>query len=181
MANSKLPRGRPVIPIDWDVVDEHLYAGCDGRTIASKLGINEDTLYNRVKEQFGVIFSVYSAWKCQMGDDILKKAQFDKATGKTRKGDTTLLTFLGKVRLKQRENPEMVTSPNDPNLDFADAYMKSEAAKKQLEDRLAELEEQLRALKPQTDPIIQRSDEEIQYLGGGCPIGQDLLEHSETD
>jgi len=89
--------------------------------------------------------------------------------------------FLGKVRLKQREHEEIVTSPQDSNLNFADAYIKAEHERAHMAKELLALREELNALKPKTDPVIQRSDEEIQYLGGSSQIGQDLFEHSEVN
>lgn len=170
--------GRPDISIDWKLVCEELEAGSSGPQIADKLGIHSHTLYRRVEEKYEMNFTDFRAIKLSAGDDLLRKAQFDKAIGRSKKGDTVLLTFLGKVRLKQRENPEITSSPNDQNLDFADAYMKSESRNKALEIQISELEERLSAFKPQADSIIQRSDETVQHLGRGSSIGQNLFEHS---
>jgi hypothetical protein len=99
----KKPLGRPRAEIDWKVVDDYLECGCSGAEIAARLGISGDALYNRVEEEFKTNFSAYSQQKKQSGEVLLKKAQFDKAIGRTEHGDNTLLIWLGKTRLDQRE------------------------------------------------------------------------------
>lgn len=94
---------RPEIPINWDKVDELLEAGCSGVQVAASFGLHPDTFYRRIQEKYNMGFTEYYAVKNQHGEAQLIAAQHQKAIGKTRKGDTTLLTYLGKVRLKQRE------------------------------------------------------------------------------
>lgn len=95
----KLPRSRPIIPIDWDQVDKLLMSGCLGTEIASAIGCCPDTLYQRTLQEKGMIFSEYSRKKKEKGDTILRHAQFAKAA----KGDNTMLIWLGKLRLGQRD------------------------------------------------------------------------------
>jgi hypothetical protein len=52
-------KGRPVIPIDWKIVENLLQADCSGVQVAAYIGISEDTLYGRVKKEKGMIFSTY--------------------------------------------------------------------------------------------------------------------------
>lgn len=94
-----LPRARPKIPIDWDQVDKLLMSGCLGTEIASSIGCCVDTLYDRTFQEKGVIFSAYAREKKEKGDTILRHAQFAKAA----KGDNTMLIWLGKLRLGQRD------------------------------------------------------------------------------
>jgi len=106
------PNGRPQKHIDWNVVDEWLEAEAVGTSIANHFGIHPSTLYERCIMEKGMGFTEYSQLKKIDGDTNLKKKQYDKALGKTEKGDNTLLIFLGKARLKQREtHPENNVDP----------------------------------------------------------------------
>lgn len=107
----KRPVGCPPKEIDWDQVDMLLIKGCVGTKIADALGICANTLYDRCEKEKGVSFSIYSQQKRTIGDNILNAAQFDKAIGNTEKGDTTLLIWLGKVRLEQRESVAVTVAP----------------------------------------------------------------------
>lgn len=90
---------RPEKPIDWDLVDELLVAGCLGTEIAPHFNLHPTTFYNRVEEKHGMSFTNYSCEKCSQGDSILRKVQFDKAVN----ADSTMLIWLGKNRLKQSD------------------------------------------------------------------------------
>lgn len=176
--------GRPPIPLDWQKIDEDLEAGCTGVQIAASFGIHRDTLCDRVKDRYGMDFSAYSALKLRAGDDLIRKAQFDKAIGKSKKGDTTLLTFLGRTRLKQVEaQPEKVHEaiPNDSNLNYADAYIKSEADKIEMAREIAKLREEISAFKPKTDTGLFPSNEKIQHMGGGSQVGENIFEYPKAD
>lgn len=91
---------RPQKPIDWAKVDQLLLAGCTGTEIAPHFDIHVENFYLRVQEQYGMGFTGYSALKRQQGDSLLKAKQFEKAM----KGDNTLLIWLGKTRLNQKED-----------------------------------------------------------------------------
>ncbi|MFA6201394.1 MAG: hypothetical protein WC679_13415 [Bacteroidales bacterium] len=99
LGEEKLPLGRKQIAIDWNEVDRLMIAGCTGIQIAASLGICEDTLYNRCKADKKKDFSAYLAEKRQKGDSNLLSKQYDVAID----GNTTMLVWLGKQRLKQRE------------------------------------------------------------------------------
>lgn len=94
---------RPLIPIDWNKVDELMMAGCLGTEIAAFFCMHHDTFYRRVEEQYGVSFTQYIQQKRQSGDSLLKAVQYAKAVGLSDKGDNALLIWLGKVRLEQKE------------------------------------------------------------------------------
>lgn len=98
----KKPRGYPPTPIDWDKVDRWLECGCLGTEVAASLGIHPDTLYNRCEEEKGIVFSAYSKEKKSSGDKLLRQKQMEIAM----KGDKTMLLWLGKQRLGQRDTPE---------------------------------------------------------------------------
>lgn len=89
--------------IDWDKVDEHLQARCSGAAIARQLGIHSNTLYQRCKEDKGVEFVTYQQEKRAEGDDMLRLAQFKEAI----KGNTSMLIWLGKQYLDQRDKSDL--------------------------------------------------------------------------
>lgn len=95
---------RPQIPIDWKIVDRCLQSACNGVEIAGLLGCHPVTLYERCLQEKGVTFTEYGAQKRSNGDALLKLEQMALAlTGKG--GDKTMLVWLGKQRLGQREDP----------------------------------------------------------------------------
>ena len=103
---------RPELPIDWDRVDDLLAAGCFGNEIAAVFGMHQNTFYDRVLEKFKVTFTEYSQAKRARGEAALREVQFNKAIGVTKKGDNTMLIWLGKQRLNQRESvSEFTVSP----------------------------------------------------------------------
>jgi hypothetical protein len=96
--------GRPKAEIDWKRVDELLQADCSGAGIAATLGIAPCTLYDRCLTDKGIPFSSYSQQLNSKGESLLKEVQYLKAMS----GDNTLLVWLGKVRLKQKEHQDEV-------------------------------------------------------------------------
>lgn len=93
------------IPIDWEKVEAYLSYGCSGVEIASQLGINRDTLYDAVKREKNMMFSAYSSIFYEKGNSLLREAQFKKAVIGA---DNSMLIWLGKQRLDQREHKEEV-------------------------------------------------------------------------
>jgi len=96
--------GRNLAVIDWEKVDQLLVSGQKGTEVAAFLGIHPTTFYRRVEEDKGVSFTEYLQQKRSHGDGLLKTQQFAKAMGYTEKGDNTLLIWLGKTRLEQKEH-----------------------------------------------------------------------------
>jgi hypothetical protein len=92
---------RPQIPIDWDEVDYMLEYGALGTTIAAKFAMHPNTFYDRVEEKYKMSFTEYSQLKRSVGDDTIKEAQYRKAVKKL---DNTMLVWLGKQRLGQKDN-----------------------------------------------------------------------------
>ncbi len=109
--SPKRPTGRPRANIDWDIVDSHLVAGCCGTEIAGLLGVYPDTLYERCEEEKLTTFTAYSQQKKASGEALLRKKQFDKAMGFTETGDNTLLIWLGKARMGQKETSDVNLTP----------------------------------------------------------------------
>jgi hypothetical protein len=102
LSNIHLPPNRPSIPINWDLVDNYLVAGCPGTEIAGIIGCHPETLYDRCVQEKGICFSEYSAKKRSKGDGLLRAKQFSEAL----KGDRGMLIWLGKNRLGQKDNPQ---------------------------------------------------------------------------
>lgn len=141
---------RPPKEINWKIVDNMLEAGCNGMQIASHFDMHHDTFYQRVQDEFGASFTAYSSLKRQKGEASLILAQHMKALGITKLGDNTLLMFLGRVRLNQDEHKDITIAPNDNLMNFADAYIKAEAQRLELANKLQLLEEKLNALSSQS-------------------------------
>jgi len=100
---------RPEKPIDWELVDELLLAGCTGIEIAPNFDMHYETFYDRVRAKYNIGFTEYCSLKRSQGDSILRKVQYDKAAS----GDNTQLIWLGKNRLKQSENPQEVAATQE--------------------------------------------------------------------
>lgn len=102
---------RPLKPIDWEMVDDLLISGCLGTEIAPFFDMHPETFYDRVLIEKGVGFTEYSSKKKAHGEAILRDVQFKKAIGLSDKGDNTLLIWLGKNRLNQRETAVVEVAP----------------------------------------------------------------------
>jgi hypothetical protein len=137
---------RPELPIDWEWVDEHLQAGCIGTDIAAKFAMHPTTFYRRVEERFHMSFTQYAQEKKSCGDNLLRKAQFEKALDK----DNTMMVWLGKNRLEQRDTPEKVnTAPNDSMLSLLQDLLNEN---QKLKTQLAQ---------SKTDPVLPGSDPQV--------------------
>jgi hypothetical protein len=104
---------KPQIPIDWKIVDELLMCGCLGTEVAAHFGIHPDTLYLRCDELYKMTFSAYAAQKRSHGQAMVRLAQFQKALGMSKKGDNTLLIWLGKNMLGQKDQPTAMDVTDD--------------------------------------------------------------------
>lgn len=115
---------RPEKNIDWHKVDQLLLADCMGTEIAPHFDMHPETFYRRVEEKYGMGFTQYCAEKKKSGDSILRAKQYEHAL----KGNITMLIFLGKVRLKQREEDTKEIAPNESSLSDATALAKENHA-----------------------------------------------------
>ena len=95
--------GRPEAIIDWNKVKKYLQAQCDSVGIAGLLGISVDTLYNRCKTDNNMDYSAFAAEKKSEGKELLRGKQFSVAM----EGDKTMLVWLGKQYLQQRDKSEI--------------------------------------------------------------------------
>lgn len=122
--------GRPKIIIDWEKVDLFLEAGCSGAQVAHNLGFDPNTLYAKCVEEKGISFSEYSTQKSSKGEAELTVHQYLKALGKVEAGDNTLLIWLGKTRLKQKEHEDQViTKEVESKFDQLMTQMQKDKAK----------------------------------------------------
>jgi hypothetical protein len=147
--------GRPEIPLDWAKIDRLLSAGCPGTEVASHFNIHPDTLYNRVQEKYGVTFTAYSAEKKQKGHSLVRVKQFYKAVDG--EGDTSMLIWLGKNLLGQRDSHIEQQAPHHELLSVLLSDIKS------LKEKLEEVEkirfEENKALSQDTAPKMIASQE----------------------
>jgi len=112
--------GRKFKPIDWDIVDKLLEAGCPGTEIAPHFGVHYETLYDRAYTDHGIMWTEYSQQRRSKGDSNLRVKQYQEAM----KGDRGMLIWLGKQRLDQRERYESKVEhsglPAIPVVNFGD-------------------------------------------------------------
>ncbi len=114
---------RPEKPIDWDLVDTLLVSGCNCVEIAAHFQIHPTNFGIRLEKKYGMGYTTYAYEKRKQGDSLLKHTQYMKALGKSDKGDNTLLIWLGKNRLEQRETP-LETNFSEESLNQFGALMK---------------------------------------------------------
>lgn len=123
-ANEKL--------VNWELVDTLLLSGCTGTEIASHFNMHHDTFFRKLEKEKGVAFTAYCQEKRSKGDSLIKHQQFLKALGKTTEGDNTMLVWLGKNRLGQKENPDQESTEQAKEhlktaMDLIDALQKDKA------------------------------------------------------
>ncbi len=126
---------RPEKLIDWEKVDKLLIAGCMGTEIAPHFDMHVQTFYNKVLEQYKMCFTEYSALKRQQGNSLLRAKQYEKAM----KLDNTMLIWLGKQNLGQKDTIERDASPNDKQLDQTLEISKLQYEKDQLSKELDDI------------------------------------------
>ena len=105
------------------MVDNFLKAQCDGVGIASYFGISPDTLYRLTKERYNIGFDDYRRQKQSEGCELLRAKQFQSAMA----GDKTMLVWLGKQYLHQRDKSDLTTDgeklqSSAPTIVFVDNF-----------------------------------------------------------
>ena len=99
--------GRPTIEIDFKKVDALCSVFCTCQEIVALLNTFDencsyDTVERRIKEKFNVTFAEYVKQKQNaFGKPKLRKAQWDLGM----EGNSTMLIWLGKQYLDQRDKP----------------------------------------------------------------------------
>ena len=105
MEDIKTKMGRPRKEIDWVQFDKLCYIQCPLTEIAAWFECSVDNIENKVKEAHGVSFSVYSAQKRGPGKTALRRRQYEAAMA----GDRTMMIWLGKQWLDQKEKQDITT------------------------------------------------------------------------
>lgn len=91
--------GRPEKVIDWKLLDSILQFGARLIDCSEVLEMSDDSIQNKIKEEFGCTFSEYRERKMSKMRMRLLQKQFDVAMA----GNTALLIWLGKQHLGQTD------------------------------------------------------------------------------
>ena len=102
--HNKKGAGRPIVKIDWSIVNSLLEADCEGTEIAAFLGIVPSTLYQRCLKDNKIIFSEYLQQKKAKGNSLLKAKQYESAV---KDKNISMQIWLGKQRLGQKEKTDI--------------------------------------------------------------------------
>lgn len=86
---------RKPIAIDWDKVDKALRCMVDGKDIADKLGISDDTLYRACKREKKMLWQNYAAQFYASTRELLREMQINRAVGYKRKVSKAFNTAQG--------------------------------------------------------------------------------------
>ena len=112
--------------IDYKILDNLCLIQCTGEECASILGMDYDTLNNRLKEDTSSGFSDYYAQKSAGGKVSLRRKQYQKAV---EEGNPTMLIWLGKQWLGQKDGTEQEAGAAKPltiNFEVADGRTRTE-------------------------------------------------------
>ncbi len=99
MAEEKNKGGRPKKQLDYDMIEKLALIQCTQDEIASCLGVNVKTL--RADERFVDLYKMGQ----EKGKMSLRRWQYDCA----KKGNSSMLIWLGKQYLGQKENLDITT------------------------------------------------------------------------
>lgn len=131
--------GKPIIHIDWKIVDLRLEAGNCGTEIADFLGIHSDTLYERCQNEKGSTFSAYAQRKKKQGDLNLAYKQYIKAIGPDihcpAHGSEKMLIHLGMDRLGQMKKESVQHSGEVKHTVVVSNYTLSEEEREELKKK----------------------------------------------
>jgi hypothetical protein len=100
---------RPPKPINWDLVEKKMEAGCSAMEIAGSIPIDINNFYDNFKKHFGKGFADFADEFRKAGDGNLRYVQYAKALG----GSMPMLTILGRERLGQGKEVEGLPPNND--------------------------------------------------------------------
>lgn len=94
--------GRPRKELDWDEFKKLCELHCTRREVAQWFQVSEDTIDRRCLEEFDLPFASYYEENKVGGKISLRRRQFEKAMD----GDTSMLIWLGKNWLDQKDKVE---------------------------------------------------------------------------
>lgn len=98
---------RQARPIDWEKVGRMFIGGANITQAAASVGVSRNTLYTRCRTDNKMPLDVYWKEKHEEGNNMLHIAQYEKAIEDK---NPTMLIWLGKQRLGQKENVETATT-----------------------------------------------------------------------
>ena len=111
----KIKDGRPRIEFDekdWRLIENLCGHMCTKEEISSILGVSEDTLDRRIKEEYDCTFAVYFNKHSSKGKVSLRRHQFKLAEA----GNPTMLIWLGKQYLGQTDKQEVDNRSSDGSM-----------------------------------------------------------------
>src|SRR4051812_6232412 len=100
--------GRPPIPIDLDVVRRAAGIGCSAEEIAVLVGVGRRTLFDHLKQDEALQTAIDEG-RAQ-GRVTLRRLQWQQAHA----GNPTMLIWLGKQLLGQKDRHELAGDPERP-------------------------------------------------------------------
>lgn len=108
--NMKKKMGRPKAQIKWEEFEKLCSIQCTLTEIASWFKCSESTIVRRCKEEKGTTFEGYYKKHSVAGRISLRRSQFKVAND----GNPTLLIWLGKQYLNQKDRQEEKNSTTKP-------------------------------------------------------------------
>ena len=96
-------------PINWEIVQKKMEAGCSAKEIAGSIPIDISNFYDRFKEEYGSGFADIADQLHSGGDANIRFTQYMKALS----GNTHMLTLLGRERLGQGKEQEKISPFED--------------------------------------------------------------------
>lgn len=94
--------GRPKIEFDetmWKQISEMCRIHCTKQEISDIIGVSEDTIEKRIKEEYDCTFTVFYKRFSAQGRMSLRRMQWETAES----GNPTMQIWLGKQELGQRD------------------------------------------------------------------------------
>lgn len=110
--------GRPRIKISQEDFEKLCKMQCTLIEIAGFFNCSEDTIENWCKSTYHETFSDVYKKKSAFGKISLRRSQFKAAEA----GNTTMLVWLGKQYLGQREQQDIQLSADDDTIKFMEEY-----------------------------------------------------------
>lgn len=129
--------GRPPVKLDWDEIGKLIMAGCPTSAIAAQFGVVDKTLYTRCETDLGIKLTEFTQEKRSKGDNLLRAKQYSVAM----EGDRSMLIWLGKNRLEQKDQTEVSASLTVNTINYADANISDDTSQVSAEELSAQGDE----------------------------------------
>lgn len=111
MSHNPKGAGRHPIEINWEEFDKLCAMQATQEEIAQWFQCSVDTIERCVKKKHGIKFAEYFKQKRVIGKISLRRAQYKKALD----GDNTMLVWLGKQYLNQKDKQEVESKNENTN------------------------------------------------------------------